>query len=73
MPWRKPLAFPASLALTIEQATPGCSMNSLVKRGLILWLTAGLSALTICVSPHAQSVLDYHGDIDRSGKFIVPR
>ncbi len=72
MPWRKPLAFPASLALTIEQATPGCSMNSLVKRGLIAGVSAALSALTICVSAHAQSVLDYHGDIRRSGNFVVP-
>ena len=73
MPWRKPLALPASLALTIEQATPGCSMSSLVKRGLIVGVSAALSALTICVSAHAQSVLDYHGDIRRSGKFVVPQ
>src|SRR6516165_6427524 len=41
-------------------------------RRWIGWLGALLSALAIGGHSHAQSVLGYHGNADRSGNFIVP-
>ncbi len=39
---------------------------------LIVWLSTLLPALAIAGHCHAQSVLAYHGNPDRSGNFIVP-
>jgi outer membrane protein assembly factor BamB len=43
-----------------------------LRRRTIAWLSAVLPALAIAASCHAQSVLSYHGSLDRSGNFIVP-
>jgi hypothetical protein len=47
-------------------------MSTPMKQRSIAWLSGMLPVLVIAVACHAQSVLTYHGNPERSGNFIVP-
>jgi outer membrane protein assembly factor BamB len=47
-------------------------MNTLVKGHLLGWLSAALTVAATVTNCHAQSVLSYHGNPERSGNFVVP-
>ncbi len=68
--WRKNLAIP--LPNNGACARREFRMTIGMKRRSIVRLSGLLPALAIAVTCHAQSVLTYHGNPERSGNFIVP-